>query len=359
MTLTETSQAATNTAPGTPIQGVTLYSFTRQFHARQFTFDQLIREVAKRGLGPGLEIVGFQSIRSFPNVDQEFVKTFRALIDETGLLPSALGANADAWLQREAPQANDALVEYMRKQLEVAHELGFPVVRVQYSVTPDDMERLLPLAEKYDVKLGMEVHSHHSVHHPVIQALLERYEKLGSPHLGFIPDWGATMRALPRTQLRAFRERGATEELLAEFEQLWNGMLAAGPVMIDRTIPDEHAKFIALAEKHGRPDLGHDFTVNNGLFGRGRWEEWAEIMPWAVHTHGKFYEINDEGFDPSVPIEEIIGLYVESGYSNVISSEWEGFHFNMHDDAFDVIDRQQALLRSAAEKAGSRIITKR
>ena len=54
------------TALGTPIQGVTLYSFTRAFHGREYDLEGLIRKVAAEGYGPGLEIIGFSSFRGFP-----------------------------------------------------------------------------------------------------------------------------------------------------------------------------------------------------------------------------------------------------------------------------------------------------
>ncbi|BDZ46121.1 hypothetical protein [Naasia aerilata] len=132
------------TTLGTPIQGTTLYSFTRFWHSRQMTFPELVREVAKRGLGPGLEVVGFQSIKGFPNVSAEFERSFKELVDTSGLLPVALGANADAGIRRDRLMTNDELVDYMSAQIAVAQRLGFPIVRVQYSLTPDDMERLLP-----------------------------------------------------------------------------------------------------------------------------------------------------------------------------------------------------------------------
>lgn len=345
------------TALGTPIQGVTLYSFTRLWHGRQMGFEELIREAARRGLGPGLEVVGFQSIRDFPRVSDEFISNFHRIIDETGLVPTALGANADAGLRRDRMLTNDELVDYMAAQVDVARRLGFPVVRVQYSLTPDDMERLLPIAEAADVSLGMEIHAHHTPRHPHMQALLERFEKLGSPRLGFIPDWGSTMQQVPRTLLRKYRERGISEELIRTVDEFWLSKHGNGGAT-DEEFDAQFAEFVALAEEYGAGEIAVELGVNaTGLFGHGEVEEWADILPWTVHTHGKFYEIDPEtGEDPSVPIRRIMDLYVRNGYSNAISSEWEGFHWNDWDDAFDVIAAQQKLLRSAAEESGSRLV---
>jgi hypothetical protein len=348
---------STITDLGTPIQGVTLYSFTRFWHGRQMTFGDLVRTVAQRGLGPGLEVVGFQSIRNFPNVSDDFVKEFRSLIDSTGLLPTALGANADAGLRRDRMLNADELVDYMAAQIRVASRLGFPIVRVQFSVTPDMMERLLPIAEKEDVTLGMEIHAHHTPSHPVMAALLERYEKLGSPRLGFIPDWGATMDRMPRTLLQKYRTRGLSEEFITAIDGFWDSKHGNGGAS-DEEHDAQFAEFLELAHAHDADDIAIELAVNaTALFGHGTVEEWADILPWSVHTHGKFYEIDESGEETSLSARKIIELYVKNGYSRTISSEWEGFHWNNWDDAFDIIGRQQKLLRDAAEDAGSRFIT--
>ena len=48
-------------------------------------------------------------------------------------------------------------------------------------------------------------------------------------------------------------------------------------------------------------------------------ESWAEIVPQVVHVHGKFYEIDETGQEPSIDIPSIMKLFVDVGY---ISSEW-------------------------------------
>ena len=46
-----------------PKLGVTLYSFTPEFHAGRYTVEQLIAKAAALDMGPGLEVIGFQSVR--------------------------------------------------------------------------------------------------------------------------------------------------------------------------------------------------------------------------------------------------------------------------------------------------------
>ncbi|MFZ8360659.1 hypothetical protein ACO1LX_19860, partial [Staphylococcus aureus] len=60
---------------GTGIQlGTTLYSMTSEFAAGLYTPETLIREVHVQGIGPGVEFNVAQLLRSYPDVDDDFVK---------------------------------------------------------------------------------------------------------------------------------------------------------------------------------------------------------------------------------------------------------------------------------------------
>ncbi|MFC0681578.1 sugar phosphate isomerase/epimerase family protein [Lysobacter korlensis] len=343
---------------GTPIQGVTLYSFTRAFHRREYDLEGLIRKTAESGFGPGLEIIGFSGFKNFPNLSDEYVDWFRGLIDETGLVPTSLAVNTDVGIRRDRLMTDDELVEYMARQIDVAARLGFRIARVQISLTPDSMEQLLPLAERHGVTLALEVHAHQHAHHPAILRLRDRFEKLGSPLLGFTADWGATVSGFAPSLLEAYRRRDASPELLKAVVDLWEQYYREGPPADEPAHGKRFGAFIGLAARHGRPELGIDFAINGtGLFGPAPVESWREIMPWIRHVHGKFFGIDENGEEPSVPVRELISLLVESGYSGAISSEYEGWHWNYWENAFDIIRGEQAVQRSAAADAGSRMIT--
>ncbi|GAB3301134.1 sugar phosphate isomerase/epimerase family protein [Pseudoclavibacter terrae] len=343
---------------GTPIQGVTLYSFTRAFHGREYDLEGLIRKVAAEGFGPGLELIGFSSIRGFPNITDEFAGWFSDLVEELDLVRTSLAVNADIGIHRDRLLSQDELVAYMTRQIEAAAKLGFPVARVQISITPDSMEQLAPIAEKHGVTLALEVHADQYASHPRILALRDRFEQVGSPFLGFTADWGATTKAFAPSAVEAYRRRGASEELLAELVELWDGYYAEGPPADQGVHGKRFGSFIGLAAKHGRPDFGIDFAINGtGLFGPARVEDWLEIMPWVKHVHGKFFGIDEHGEEPSVPVRELIALLVEQGYSGAVSSEYEGWHWNHWQSPFDIIRAEHAVQRSAAADAGSRMIT--
>jgi sugar phosphate isomerase/epimerase len=343
---------------GKPIQGVTLYSFTRAFHGRQYDLESLIRKVAEDGYGPGLEVIGFSSFRGFPDLEDSFAGWFRELVGEVGLVPTSLAINADIGIHRDRLLTQDELIEYMRRQIEAAARLGFPIARVQISLTPDSMEALVPVAERYGVTLALEVHADQYASHPRILALRDRYDKVGSPRLGFTADWGATVSGFAPSALEAYRRRGASAELLAAVVAMWNRFHEQGPPANQAEHGERFGAFIGLAGQYGRPDLGIDFAINGtGLFGPAPVDDWLEIMPWIRHVHGKFFGIDENGEEPSVPVRELIGLLVRNGYSGAISSEYEGWHWNYWQDPFEIIRGEQAVQRSAANGAGSRMIT--
>lgn len=325
-----------------PQIGVTLYSFTRKFHSREYSLERLLREVAARRLGPRVEIVGFQSIKGFPGVDAEYVKWFRDLFDELELEPAAIGGNADGGLRRDRRLTGDEMLEYMAAQMRTAAALGFHVMRVQYSLKPKDMVRLLPLCEELDLKIGVEVHSHHTLHHPEIQAYIQTFQKTGSPYLGFTPDWGAAMEHIPASLIKRARMDGVGEDAIAYVQDYWDRAVAAGPLLDDRMVGEEMHMIQEAVSAMGYGTSAQALAINaTGLFGKGRAEDWAEMLPYAVHTHGKFYDVENDDEPQSVPIAKVLKEYAKADYANTISMEWEGFHWNHWDDPFAMVQSEQ------------------
>ncbi len=340
------------------LQGTTLYSYTRMFHQREMTMEELIREVARRGQGPGLEVIGFQSIRNFPNPGDEFIGKFKDLIAELGLIPTSLAVNADLGLRRDRLLTHDEMIAYMAAQINLASKLGFPVARVQISMTPDVMEALLPVAEKANVKLGLEVHSHHSPRHVEMQAHLERYEKLNSGYLGFVPDFGATTVGMPPSLIEKYRKTGVPEDMIKELLDLWQVHHAEGAPKDGRTQGMRMGQVAGIAAKFGFGETAIDYAINHcGLFGHADPSEWADIMHLVWHTHGKFFGMDANGDEPTTPLVDILKVYADAGYTGSISSEYEGFHWDNWSNPFDQVDGHQKRIREIMKNYGYQVRT--
>ena len=98
--------------------------------------------------------------------------------------------NADVMIRRGRPMTIDESYEYHKTQIETAAKLGIPVAKTQVMAGPEVLVRLVPLAERLNIKIGVEIHSPESVDSPNVVAFREEYAKVDSPYLGFVPDFG-------------------------------------------------------------------------------------------------------------------------------------------------------------------------
>jgi sugar phosphate isomerase/epimerase len=335
-----------------PRLGVTLYSFTPDFHAGRYSFEDLIGLAAERDLGRGLEVIGFQSFRGFPRMTADVERRFLRLVDEHGWELSCLDGNVDVAVRADRLLTEDEIVAYLEVQLEAAGRLGFPVLRLQNQATPAVMERLLPAAERLGVKLGMEIHAPETVTSPWVLALRELYARLDSPYLGFIPDFGASTTRISPSVFDVFRAKGVSDELLDAIAERWEELGTR-----EFEAHEEIGRFIGLAHSMGAGDHAVNLAVFAvGIHGHQDPQAWTEILPDVVHVHGKFFDVREDGRDPAVPIEELLDVLVAGGYDGYVSAEYEGWHWNTDADAFEQVARMQAACRAALAKheAGAR-----
>ncbi|MEQ1639621.1 MAG: hypothetical protein ABL881_02335 [Novosphingobium sp.] len=202
--------------------GVTLYSFTNPWLTRQFDLEGLLREVSRRGMGPNIEIIGFQSFKEFPDISDAFAEKFKELMTEIGLNPVSCAINSDRFLRPGQQPIDDAsLIEYHKRQLRSAKKMGFSLVRYQFALPVELLPQIAPYAEALDIRMGVEVHAPMWAGHPAVQAYGEMYDKLDTPYLGWIPDFGGTASRIPESMLDAARAAGAREGLLDRLKEVW------------------------------------------------------------------------------------------------------------------------------------------
>lgn len=333
--MTNTTTPASAATGGLKL-GTTLFSFTNEYHARTCSFEQLLARVAEQGLGPGLEIVGFQSIRGFPAVSDGFAERFRELMALHQLEPSCLAVNADAAIRRGSMMSVDQAVAYHVPQLEAAAKLGFPVVRLQFMLQPEAVRRLVPLAEKLGLKMGPEIHAPLTVQSPPVLAFRELFAQIDSPCLGFIPDFGSSAVTLPATYLENLRSQGIPEHLLQIALDVWHTKRDAAWKR------EEFAR--RVAPHQADPTVISALSVMFAILSSQEVEAWSEIMPQVIHIHGKFYDFDADGNETSIPYPQLLPLFVNAGYQGYMSSEWEGSLYSRA-DAFEMVRKHQALAR--------------
>ncbi|TXS91872.1 TIM barrel protein [Parahaliea maris] len=326
--------------------GVTLYSMTNEWLAGAYTLPQLIDEMGRRNLGPGVELIGFQSLRGFPNkVSKEDIKELKSAIERNNLVLTALACNADIALKKDAWMSTDESVEYMRPQIELAGELNVPVVRIQIGLTPEVLQKLEPIAARNKVKLGMEIHAPEGPNTPKVLATREAYELIDSEYLGFIPDFSATMRAIPLGMLDKLRSGGMSEAGIEALDRAWK----TPGVPIKR-----YMDFSQEARSLGEPELPVvQARLIFTMFGRENLADWEELLPRTVHIHGKYYDIDETGNSPSIDYAGLMRIFSTTERNLTMSSEWEGHAYldMTEQDAFGMVEKHHAMCRRFLDEA--------
>lgn len=321
--------------------GTTIYSFSNEFHARKYSVEQLIDKVGELGLGPGVEMVGYSHIREFPVVTDEFAAMFQAAMQRNKLEPACLALNADVYRRRNQPMDEQESYDYHVPQIEAAARLGFPVARCQFLAGAQVIRRLAPLAEKLNVKLGMELHAPETVTSPKVMEFREMMAKENSPYLGFIPDFSSSACGVPKCFLDFFRNMGIEQKYIDVALEAWRA---------EGSLP-ERLKLYQETEKAA----GANENVIRGMFpmftmlGKMEPKRWAEIVPQAVHIHGKCYDFDEQGNEAGLPYEQILPVFVENGYNGFMSTEWEGHAFS-DESGFEKVKAQHALSKRILAK---------
>lgn len=320
-----------------PQVGVTLYSFTNEWLTRQYDLPGLLAEVAARGLGPNIEIIGFQNFKEFPDVSDDFAARFRDMIAEVGLNPVSCAINSDRFLRPGQQPIDDAsLVEYHKRQLRSAKKMGFSLVRYQFALPVELLPQIAPYAEELDIRMGVEVHAPMWAGHPAVQAYGEMYDKLDTPYLGWIPDFGGTASRIPESMLDAARTAGAAESLLDRLKEVW----------LEPGMSHEKAGRLrewALANGHApahiqAASLAFFILANNDP------KSWAALVDRTIHIHGKFYGVGEDLVEEAIDYATILPLFRDGGFTGTIVSEWEG-HAYLGSGGFEQVARHQAMCR--------------
>ena len=305
--------------------GVTFHSFTNEYTSYKWSFEDLMVLAAQ--LGRGIEIVGPSHHRGFPEVTDEFERTFKSSVERNGLIPTCYGTYADPFMLPHRDLTPDEIFEYTIPQIKGAAKLGFPIARLQY-FTHEVAEKLIPYAEKYNVKMGYELHMPLMIKSDYAQMLIAQVRRISSEYLGIIPDGGIFGKSITKRTLNMAKGYGVPQNLVAKAVELWGQQLSLEEALekLKEMGADENA--IAWV----------DFVWD--MNGWSDPNDMAEFKDYLIHFHGKFYCMED-GEDPNLDYDGVVKALLDLGYTGWISSEYEG----EPTDTLAVVREQQAMLK--------------
>ena len=293
--------------------GISLFSFTGEYARGDLDLEGCIRTAAELG-AEGYEIVATQMISSYPIVSDEFLAKIEKYRDKYGIGPVSYGANMDKGIIKGRHLTTDELVERSIIDIKSAAKLGCSVMRQQYLLSTEGFKRIIPYAEMYGVKVGIEMHNPDTPSSPRIQEFIKVIKDSGSPYAGIVADLGSFATKPNKPHWDKALADGAKEEHL----QL------AAKLRYDGKTFDEATK--VLKEAGASAPV---FTALQGMYGYVTFYKepdlkgLKEIMPYCIHFHGKFHYMHEDNTEASIPYERILPVIQDSDFEGYIVSEYE------------------------------------
>jgi sugar phosphate isomerase/epimerase len=325
-----------------PALGVMLFSLGGLVWRRRLTLPQCLEQVA--GLGPdqGIELIGAQSLPSYPEVSADDVRSFRKAVDRTGVVPVSYCAYLERARSRSRVLTPVQAVPLLEQEIATARRLGFPMLRLN-TATPDVLRALAPISERTGVTLVVELATEPRTD-PAVRALLEELDRLDCPGLGVIQDFSAFVRAVPAPFVEATAADGTPREAMAAVVDAWTaGRPLAEALDSVRALPGLDAAGLGLAAQAAH--------ITYALFRGGSPEGLRDVLPHLRHVQAKFFATAPDGSEPCVPYAELLPILRDGGYRGRLHSEFEGFLWSDDLDALAEISRQQQYLTRLWEEA--------
>lgn len=322
-------------------RGVSLYSFQEELFLGQMTVEDVVAFAASIGAN-GIEILPEQNMPGFPNIDDATVNQWLAMMDRHGTTLTCYDMFLDTKRRKDREMTDDEQVESIVRDLKLCNRLGIKNMRVLVFVRPDILERCVPYAEQYDVHMGVEVHAPWHLDHAWILRTVEVADRLGTRHLGILPDMGIFMKHYPPEFRDRFLRQGATPEIaqfiIDQHEQ---------KIMCEYTIFE-----VAVKMRGNKADIAMAETLRHAPYSNPK--RIRDFIPYFRHIQAKFYGMADDCTDPTIAYDEVIPELIAGGWDGYLSSEYEGNRWVQDAgpvDSREQVRRQHAMFKALAAKA--------
>src|ERR1039458_8689447 len=204
----------------------------------------------------------------------------------------------------------------MVRDFKLAKRLGFKVNRPTFGTSnipvPELIEKALPYAEEYDVKIAIEIHSPAMLNSDALHELMSIITRTNTKYFGFTPDMSIFTKTPPRYREEEAIRHGAREKIVQYIRTAYQNNLG----------PD---KTVAEVKKMGgnEAELGYASFAGVFHFTNNNPKDLLPYMPYVYHVHGKFWEMTDDLVEYSIPYAQVIPVFLEGGYAHYFSSEYE------------------------------------
>lgn len=337
-------------------RAVSMYSLQDEYLNKRMDLEDIFKFLSEQDVG--IELLSDQMIKGAPFSNEKTLAKWDELVEKykIPLVCNDIFINVKLYNNRIITVKEG--VQMLINEIKFAHRLGFKLVRLVSDTPVEYIEPVLPYCEKYDVALGLEIHSGMSFNTPITKKYTDLMFKLKSKYVGIVVDAGIFCRRLPRVFNNYFLSIGANAELVATLDSIVNKDLDLREYLLQKGV-DKNQILMGKAsypeEIQSKIKNGTDFeyTILADGYECTPFEALDEYMPYVKHIHGKIYEITDEGFEYSIPYDEFVKYLDKNGYDGYIATEYEGNRFTIAGKPMmekEQVVRHQKLLRKSIDE---------
>ncbi len=350
---------AADPAPASkPKLGASLYSYNGDLQTGTMTLEDCLADLADMG-AEGFEFLPEAIIPRYPKPPKAWLKKWFGWLEKYQLTPIALDGGADTKLFKHRALNAQEIADLIEMDLKLANTLGCKGYRglgsswpaalgvsgniskktAWQGITPFEIyDKLLPLAEKYDVRMGEELHIPFLMESDWLEQTIEYIDKRKTHYLGFVPDMSIFVRNPPASlSPEVFLGRGVSQEIV---DYVYESR--------ENLVDEETVKHKVEAMGGGMQGAFLTALVYHLTYStreRNEVEQLKTLIPYTVHIHAKCYEVAEDLSDEnSIPYSEIVPVLAKAGYSGFISSEYEGDRSPFA--ASNQVRRQQMMIRN-------------
>ncbi len=278
-----------------PKRGVALYSYSADFGFSK-NLEDCFEDVCDMG-AHGIEILANTHIENYPYPTDEWVDKWFRLLDKYELVPVEYGNWIDSHVMGTRDLTTEEAIEFLSRDIRLAHRLGFTVMRAKMPVINEKLEPVenwreiikgvLPLAEQCNIRLCPEIHTPSNLNGEMVKAFVDFIKETGTKNFGLNIDFS-----------------------------------------VFRTEFGEH-------------------EYRDPLFQPNKPEDIIPLLPYIYCCHAKFINMSDDFHETTIPYPEIIKIMQEHGWDGYLLSEYEGA--DKYDPGYEVgqtLRKQHIMLKN-------------
>lgn len=300
--------------------GVSLYSLQYQYLHGKMNLEDMLKYMQELNVD-GIELLPDQMLKGTPSPTEETYREWDRLMEKyhPGLACADVFLNTNLYKNRELTRRE--CVELIKKEIIMAHRLGFKVIRLVSMVPAWILEPCLDTAEKNDVVMCIEIHGGLGFGVRKTEEFLEEMVRLDSPYVGIVPDTSIFMKRPPRVVAEYCTKLYGTNPDLIRYA---NEIFEAGgdTFRLTNEIGGKMDEKLMSYVKDPAKDM--EYATNLDGYENCDLSVMDPYVKYIRHFHFKLYEMTEAGEEWSINYKEILQYLHNHHYDGYVSTEYEG-----------------------------------